>query len=229
MFVRFRQTARRLQVSLVETARLDRRVRHSHVASLGSVPREPSPADRIALWIQLHQRLGRLSNRIDAATQGAILTAIHARIPMATPDEQQAEQLAAAQEDARQRGILADIQTGLVDDNKVLLTKVAATIATLEATATAAAADADAAKERLAKVKRGEAVSVDRPMTRAEVLKAAGWTEADARHAARLIRIDRLGGWKTLMDEEMKRQRRGEKAVSRAVLRRLLRAQSAAE
>jgi len=37
MYVRFRQTKRRLQVSLVESRRTDGRVDQEHVASLGSV------------------------------------------------------------------------------------------------------------------------------------------------------------------------------------------------
>jgi hypothetical protein len=59
MFVRFRSTPhvrplpldpRRLQVSVVETRWSGGRVRHEHVASLGSVPREPSVPERIAFW-----------------------------------------------------------------------------------------------------------------------------------------------------------------------------------
>jgi hypothetical protein len=87
MFVRFRETARRLQASLVTTARAEGKVRHEHIGALGSVPRSPSPADRIAFWTKLHQRLDALSNRIDAAQRGAILTAVHSRIPMPTLDE----------------------------------------------------------------------------------------------------------------------------------------------
>jgi hypothetical protein len=44
MFVRFRQTDYRLQVSLVETRRLDGKVRHEHIAGLGSVECPPSVA-----------------------------------------------------------------------------------------------------------------------------------------------------------------------------------------
>jgi hypothetical protein len=78
MFARFRQSSRRLQVSLVETRRLDAKVRHEHVASLGSIGVPPSVADRVAFWSQLHQRLARLSNRVDADTQSKILGAVHA-------------------------------------------------------------------------------------------------------------------------------------------------------
>ena len=87
MFVRFRQTARRLQVSLTATRWDGGRVRHEHVAGLGSAPLTPSAADRIAFWTKLHQRLDTLGNRVDATQRGAILTAIHARIPMPTMDD----------------------------------------------------------------------------------------------------------------------------------------------
>ena len=90
MFVRFRDLAYRLQLSLVETRRLDGKVRHEHVASLGSIETPPTIADRIAFWSRLHERLGRLSNRIDGEMQGKVLGAVHARVPMITPDEQRA-------------------------------------------------------------------------------------------------------------------------------------------
>jgi hypothetical protein len=41
MLVRFRETAAGLQGSLVETRRIDGKVRYEHVASLGSVPASP--------------------------------------------------------------------------------------------------------------------------------------------------------------------------------------------
>src|SRR5271165_4039590 len=101
MFVRFRETARRLQASLTETRRHDGKVRHEHVAGLGSLPLAPSAADRITFWTKLHQRLDALSNRVDAAQRGAILTAIHTRIPMPTLDDQQAVQVERAQMDVQ--------------------------------------------------------------------------------------------------------------------------------
>jgi hypothetical protein len=64
MFVRFRQ-ARRLQVSLIENRRVDGKVRYDHVASLGAVDVPPTVADRVAFWRSLHERLSKLSNRID--------------------------------------------------------------------------------------------------------------------------------------------------------------------
>ena len=101
MFVRFRQTETRLQVSLVETRRVGGRVRHEHVASFGSVEVPPSVQDRIAFWHRLHERLAKLANRLDAAAQAKVLGDIHARIPMVTLYEMQAHKLGNAEADKR--------------------------------------------------------------------------------------------------------------------------------
>jgi hypothetical protein len=93
MFIRFRNKQQRLQVSLIETRRSDGKVRHEHIASFGSVPVPPTADDRFAFWKRLHERLARLSNRVDAATQGKLLGDIHARIPMVSVDEQRDVQL----------------------------------------------------------------------------------------------------------------------------------------
>src|SRR5579863_6648831 len=101
MFTRFRETKDRLQVSLVETRRGGGRVRHEHIASLGSIETPPSVEDRIAFWQRLHERLAKLANRVDAATQAKVLADIHARIPMVMIDEQQGSKLEAAEADER--------------------------------------------------------------------------------------------------------------------------------
>ncbi len=90
MLARFRQTATGLQCSLVETHRIDGKVHHEIVASLGPVPASPSVADRIAFWRRVYETLAELANRIDAETQGKIISAVHSRIPIVTPDEQRA-------------------------------------------------------------------------------------------------------------------------------------------
>ena len=90
MLARFRQTATGLQCSLVETRRVDGKVLHELVANLGSVPKSPSVADRIAFWRRVYETLAELANRIDAETQGRIISAVHSRIPLVTPNEQRA-------------------------------------------------------------------------------------------------------------------------------------------
>jgi hypothetical protein len=90
MLARFRQTATGLQCSLVETRRVDGKVLHELVANLGSVPKSPSVADRIAFWRRVYETLAELANRIDAETHGKIISAVHSRIPLVTPNEQRA-------------------------------------------------------------------------------------------------------------------------------------------
>jgi hypothetical protein len=79
-----------LQCSLVDTRGIDGTVRYEHVASLGSVPASPSVAHRLAFWRRFYEQLAELANRIDAETQGKIISAVHSRIPIVTPDEQRA-------------------------------------------------------------------------------------------------------------------------------------------
>ena len=81
----FPPTAAGLQCSLIETRRIDGKVRHEIVASLGSVPASPSVADRIAFWRRVYETLAELANRIDAETQGKIISAVHSRIPIMNP------------------------------------------------------------------------------------------------------------------------------------------------
>jgi tripartite-type tricarboxylate transporter receptor subunit TctC len=50
----------------------------------------PSVAARIEFWRGLHERLAQLSNRLDAETRGKVMVAVHARVPMVTPEEQRA-------------------------------------------------------------------------------------------------------------------------------------------
>ena len=67
MIARFRQTAAAMQL-LVETRRIDGKVLHELVTNLGSVPKSPSVADRIAFWRRVYETLAELANRIDAET-----------------------------------------------------------------------------------------------------------------------------------------------------------------
>jgi hypothetical protein len=57
------QKRRRLEVSIVETRREGGKVKHKHVASLGSVWSD-SPAEREGFWHECEARLARLANRL---------------------------------------------------------------------------------------------------------------------------------------------------------------------
>jgi hypothetical protein len=86
MHIRARQHHQRLQISLIDTRRLDGKVRQEHIASLGSVPPDPSVQDRLAFWTQVHPRLSRLDNRLDSAARGRIMGELHKLAPMVPVD-----------------------------------------------------------------------------------------------------------------------------------------------
>jgi hypothetical protein len=88
MFVHFRETPYGLAMSLVENRRENGKVRHEHVASLGSIETPLSVAARIEFWRGLHERLDQLSNRLDPETRSKVMDAVQARVPIITPDEQ---------------------------------------------------------------------------------------------------------------------------------------------
>jgi uncharacterized protein (DUF885 family) len=158
MFVRFRQARHRLQVSLIETRRVDGKVRHEHIASLGSIILPPSVADRITFWGRLHERLAKLSNRIAAADHGKVLGAVHARVPMVTADEQVALQLENAKADADFWNRLADMHAGTAADHKGLAAWAERASAEGEIERAKAAEHAARAKERVERIERGENV-----------------------------------------------------------------------
>jgi len=64
MLVHFRETPYGLAMSLVESRRENGKVRHEHLASLGSIETPLSGATRIEFWRRLHERLDQLSNRL---------------------------------------------------------------------------------------------------------------------------------------------------------------------
>jgi hypothetical protein len=72
----------RLEVSIVETRRDGGKVKHKHVASLGSVWND-SPAEREGFWRECEARLARLANRL-APDLDRLRQAIAARIPPLT-------------------------------------------------------------------------------------------------------------------------------------------------
>jgi hypothetical protein len=181
----------------------------------------PTPADRLVFWTRLHERLATLANRIDRDAQGAILAALHARIPMPTPDDQRAVQRENAQADATIWEGLNGAYAAEIADTKALIATLTRTVADREAEAAKTADKAQAAAERLAKAERGEdAGSIGKPMTHKEIAAAIGWTASHQRHAERLIEIEEIGAHDALIADIMKRRERAEKAAARAILRK---------
>jgi hypothetical protein len=231
MLARFRETAHRLQVSLVETRRRDGKVRHEHIASLGSVPAQPSVADRIAFWTRLYERLARLSNRLDAEAQRKVMGAVHARIPMATPDEQRALQLANAEADLRFWDQIASMHAGTVEDHKGLAATAERKVAEGETERARAAEHAARARDRIARIERGEDMQgeLGEPLTHERarrIMREAGMTNSDIDRAELLNAVaNELGEepvFTTMIDAGIKAKRRAEKAALRKLAREML-------
>jgi hypothetical protein len=224
MFARFRQTARSLQVSIVETRRIDGGVRHEHIAGLGSIPVPQAVAARIEFWTQLQQTLARLSNRIGADDQGKILTAVHARIPMPTLDERRVLQIQNADADVRFWSELQDMQ----QEQSVAKKELAETV-TRQAVEHGKEADnarekAEAARQRLARLKSGEdlAGGTGKQLSHKEMVAIIGGPAA-ARRALKVAVIYEAGAKKQMLDEQAKRAERIENRVINEFYRRHVR------
>lgn len=225
MFVRFRQSRRRLQCSLIETRRVDGKVRHEHIASLGAIPIEPSIADRIVFWPALHQRLAKLSNRFSPETHGKLIGQIHARIPMPTADEQRQLQKENAQADEQFWSTFQDMTESTAADHKELAATAQRTIAASEAAAKDAAAKVDQARERLAKIERGEDVQggLGRPMTYEQAERIMGAIRNSAHLAALLDELERRGIAKDYWDAWEKHRKKADLRIRRQAERDVLR------
>src|SRR4051812_39927872 len=181
MFVRFRQAGSRLQVSLIETHRADRKVRHEHIGGLGSIDRPPSVNERIDFWRRLHERLGQLSNRLDGVTQAKVLGEIHARVPMPTIEEIRALQLQNSEADEEFWTGLRDMRQATANDHKQLLASIQQAIASAETDAKEAAEKANTARERARRLRAGEDVpsGLSGQLKQEDferILRNAGWT-----------------------------------------------------
>ena len=221
MFARFRQTDRRLKISLAENRRVDGRVVQEHVACLGSVDVEPSPRERAKFWAKLHQRLAGLSNRVDAAGQAKILAAIHSRVPMVTIEEQQAVKLENAQADERLWTRLAQNHGEQCEGHRQIIARAQAAFAASEAGATDARAEAAKAKNRVERLRRGEDVpgGLGEPVDVEAFLRAEGWTTADPNHARLLSEVAGALGedatFKKLLEERERAERRTVRRLAR--------------
>jgi hypothetical protein len=223
MFVRFRQSRNRLQVSLIETRRVAGKVCHEHIASFGAVDVPPSIRERLAFWARLPERLARLANLIDGDAQGKIYTAIHARIPMVTPDEQRSLQEENAKADERFWSSLRDMRAENVEGHKDLIAAAERAIAAGQAGLAEADVKAEAAKERLERLARGKPVAggFDKPMRLEDVIKATGWTASDQHRALLTHAISEAGGFEMLLAEIGRRHKLAENSARRAVAARL--------
>jgi hypothetical protein len=185
VFVRFRQTKTRLQMSRIETRRVDGKVRHQHVASLGSIAMPFEAADRVALWAKLFERISKLSNCLDADAQRQIFDAIHARVPLMTQDDLRTLQRDNARTDVDRWTAMRDLTAGVVADKERLVVHLNEEIAEGKKLVADGDDRVKGAQGRIDAIERGEPVQggLDKPEDIRAFLKSLGWTDADQRHA----------------------------------------------
>jgi hypothetical protein len=224
MFVRFRQTKHRLQVSLVETRRVADRVRHEHVASLGAVPVPPSLQDRLAFWQRLHERLSRLSNRVPTDIRGKVLGDIHARIPMVTLDQVQAAKIEAAEADEQFLSRLHGMHTEQMEGHGRLIAGAEGQLAAQKAEAEKCAAAATEAKDRIERLKRGEDVASG--LTKPDwekMLRESGWTTRAVNYARLLAEVSNAFGNEEVLKVVWERREKVAEREEMRIVRRLKR------
>lgn len=225
MFTRFRATPSRLQVSIVETRRVHGRVCHEHVAGLGSARLPLSRESRIEFWKQIPPRLERLANRLDADTQAKVVAAVDARIPIVTMEEIRAQQLEAAQADAKfWEGLQANHQDLAAGHEQVAVTA-SRTAAQNKQAAENAGQYLHQAQERISQLEHGEAVAGS--LTKVDVeqlLRKIGVTKADRRHWRNVHRIHEIGATEEYLDA-IRPDKRRERRVARKILAKRLRSE----
>jgi hypothetical protein len=219
MFVRFRRQANRLQVSLIETRRASGKVVAEHIGTLGSVDVAMSVRERIAFWAKLPGRLAALDNRVGPGEHAKLYTAIHARIPMVTSDEQRDVQEENAKDEESFWGAMRDINAATAEDHKRLVASAEAKLKEHELAAADAADRHETAKERLARLKEGESVSggLGKKLDVAATMKALGFTPrlmkqmqlmaslSEADFTALLKRADPAAAIDKAIDRELRR------------------------
>jgi hypothetical protein len=207
----------------MQTRRVAGKVCNEHIASLGSVDADVSVRERLAFWAKLPDRLARLGNRVGNEEHPKIYGALHARIPMLTPDEQRSIQVENAKDDERFWGTMRDFNASSIEEHKALIARVEARIAEQASKVAEAAEKAEAAKDRLEKIGQGESVAggLGSRLDINAMLKAAGFTPSMMRRA-RLLNSLTETEFETLIE-----QMRAADAVDKAAnheLRRIIRA-----
>jgi hypothetical protein len=217
MFVRFRQTPRKLQVSLIETKRVNGKVQHEHIASLGSIAANPTTTDRIEFFRKFEQRMTTLTNRVDEAQKNAITLAIGERIPLITPDDLKAVQVENAKAEANFWDVLKADQDARHTQQKAQIAKLKRTLPESRQVKALMDGQAKAAKTRLSKAKKGTLVG---GLMKPDIIKMLGWKPSEIRHCVRVYEIHKMGADKELLDEIMKRHQSSERAAARAIIKR---------
>jgi hypothetical protein len=222
MFVRFRAGRRRLALSLVLTKRLNGRVLHEHVATLGSVETPLTIRGRIAFYRGLKDRLDRLMNRIDTAQRKAVVAAIVARIPPPSLDEQRELKLETAKADEQTWSSLRDVNAASGQDHERLSAKAKAAAERAKAAAAEAQALAAEAAERVQRLERGDDVpgGLGKPVDVVNILREAGWT-AHINDAKLLAEVGKVLGKDFVIDAVVKYSVKASDRASRRIVRQM--------
>ena len=219
MFVRFRQTKTTLQVTLLAMRRVSGRVRQEQVAASGAIKLPLTVSGREAFWRELHAVLARLENRVCADVRAEILASVQARIPTVTAEEALHE-IALAE---REREVW-DMVTELLAERATATAELASEASATSAAARASAGDAFlrscAARERIERLRRGEAVPPGEELDVERILCAAGWTQADMDHAMTVVALP-AEATEDLIAAGRKASTCAERARARGLLRQL--------
>jgi hypothetical protein len=224
MHIRSRLHHRRLQISLIDTRRVEGKVRQQHVASLGSIPPGMTVQDRVKFWTQLHPRLSRLDNRLGPAERARIMGELYAVVPMVPINDAIAGKVDVARRNMDTSTRLRDMFQETVDNQKVMLAKLQRDIAEGEAQVAKMDEAVKRDEHKLNRLEAGEDVPVvtelDYGAVRA-ICKKAGWTRSMFHRAALMARLDDEG-FQEYLDELKRLQKdgRGDTRALNMVLRR---------
>jgi hypothetical protein len=221
MFARFRETQTTLQVTLLAGRRVDGRVRHELVATLGSI-RLPMTIDgREAFWRRLHETLARLGNRIPADTQGKIMGQVHERIPMVTADQRREHEIGLAEREQKVWGALRDVFAEEAAGMEGVAASATATAAEGHRRANDVGTWATDAGERAERLRRGDDnVPRSEEIDFEKILREAGFSAAHLKHMKVLGALPR-DAIPILRDISMAAGERACRAAARRMLRKL--------
>jgi hypothetical protein len=166
MFVRWLvRPSGRITARLVEGRRANGKVKQEHIAQLGHAWVQPTIEQRREFWLAATVALGRLSNRLTPQQTGAIMTELHQRVPMVTPDELHTLTIFQAERDSQQWDRLAAMHADVAAGHDGLATTATKAAERGRQAAEVATRHADEARDRLARARAGETVAETREMT----------------------------------------------------------------
>jgi hypothetical protein len=173
MHIRSRLQHHRLQISLVQTRRINGKVRQEHIATLGSVPPDMTAADRVAFWTKVHPRLNRLSDLLNPAILAKVLGELHAKVPMVAIGDTSlaAHKIGIAEHNANIWTAIWDNTLADMDGKRKLIAKFSAAVAQLEKLASDAAGYAEQDRAKVQRLKAGEDVDVGKALEVVDILK----------------------------------------------------------